>query len=120
MVGEGAGATDCRKRGGADDDQLRGRQVERGSVGGSEGKGDTLANVFVQKRKRAGTQHDLVVAVDRISGKHRWSNGRVVVTQEDRDGLAVDLNREIVVPRPCCNVSVAVELGESSRGDDVC
>ena len=119
VVGEVAGAADCGECGGAGDDQLEGREVERGGVRGAERTDDGVANVFVQERKRAGTQDDLVVVIDRMSGEDRWSDGRVVVTQEDGDGLAVDLNREIVVPGPGRNVRVAVEGGEGLWGDDI-
>ena len=119
VVGEVAGAADGGECGRAGDHQLEGRDVERGGVRGAERTDDGVADTLVQECQRAGTQDDLVVRIDPMSGKDRRSNGRVVVAQEGGDGLAVDLNREVVVARPGRNVMVPAQDGESLRGHDI-
>ena len=81
MLGEVARTTDGGHGRGSDDDQLGRREVERGGRRAAEGEDDGVADVLVQERERDGAQHDLVVAVDGVSGQDRWGDRRMVGTQ---------------------------------------
>ena len=76
-------------------------------------------NVFVQECERARAEDHLVVAVDRVPREDRRGDGRVVIRQEGGDGLAVDLDREIVVAGPGRDVMVTVQRSQGLRGDDI-
>ena len=104
------------KRRRADDQQPRGRNVDRRVRRRPVGHGDVLAEVLVQLRHRGRAEDDLTRSVDTVAAQDGRRDGRVDVLHEERHALAVDLH---VVERGAAvggDVPVALQQREGTCG----